>query len=97
MNTLEISKEIRRISFTYTTEQYKFTGNCDVNSDNTVTNIDAQVMTLNGDNIGSCNSNGGASVNIWNSAYKDSIDIVSYNFKSLQTDLFNKYNAIVNE
>ena len=97
MNTLEISKEVRRINFTYTTDNYKYTGTCDINSDNTVTNIDAQVMTITGESIGNCNSNGRASVNIWNSNYKNSIDTVSSEFKSLQTDIFNKYNTLVNE
>lgn len=95
MNTLTINKEIKQASFTYETETLIFTGTCEVSSDNVVGNTNAQINLINGTNIGNCGNNGNASVNIWNSEYKDLIDVAAYEFKNLQNDLITKYTTSV--
>lgn len=106
MNTLEITKEIKQVTFKYVADIYEFTGTCSVTVDKEIKDITAQVG-LKGTNvespsssthIGSCSSNGSTNVNIYNNEYKDKIDEVAHHFKTLQADLSVKYStAIFNE
>lgn len=92
-NTLNIDKEVKKVDFTYITTTFKFNGTCTVNSDLEVNDINAQISFKSNDmNIGSCSSNGGTSINIWNNEYKQYIDSVASEFKSLQEDLISHYN-----
>lgn len=92
MNDLNITNVIRKVSFTYETAALKFEGNCDVSSDNIVSDVNAQVsLKETGINIGSCSSNGSTSVNIWNTEYKTYIDTVATDFKALQVLLSTEY------
>lgn len=92
MNELIINKETKNSEFTYTTEKFRFTGNCTVNADKTVENVNAQVYLLSNEiSIGNCSSNGSTSVNIYNNEYKSMIDTVAQDFKALQGELTTKY------
>lgn len=95
MNSLNITNEKRQITFDYTSNLFKFQGVCCVSSDNTITDINVQVMLLEDTNlsIGNCNSNNGSSINIWDSRYSHYIDSIATDFKALQTELVNTYNV----
>ena len=94
MNKLDVTKEIRQVTYTYTSDNLE--GTCNVDSKKAVSDVNAQVSVKQGEapmNIGSVSSNGSTSINIWNSEYKSLIDTVATAFKSLQTDLTNYYNV----
>lgn len=96
MNKLDVTKEIRQVTYTYTSDNITFEGTCNVDSKKAVSDVNAQVSVKQGEapmNIGSVSSNGSTSINIWNSEYKSLIDTVATAFKSLQTDLTNYYNV----
>lgn len=94
MNNLEINKEIKQITFVYTTTTYKFEGTCNVSTTNEVSDINTQV-SLKSDsasiNIGNCSSNGSTNVNVYNQEYKNSIDVIATDFKALCAGLAEKY------
>lgn len=93
-NTLNIDKELKKIDFTYLTTTFKFNGTCTVNSNFEVEDINAQISFKSNDMyIGNCSSNGGTSINIWNNEYKQYIDSVALEFKSLQEDLISHYSV----
>lgn len=102
MNTLEITKEIKQVTFKYVADVYEFTGTCNVTAEKEVTNISAQVyITSSTDgiespraSIGNVSSNGSTNVNIYDKTYKDKIDEVAHYFKLLQEDLTKKYNVL---
>jgi hypothetical protein len=94
MNKLDVTKEIRQVTYTYTSDNLTFEGTCNVDSKKAVSDVNAQVSVKQGEapmNIGSVSSS--TSINIWNSEYKSLIDTVATAFKSLQTDLTNYYNV----
>ena len=96
MNKLDVTKEIRQVTYTYTSDNLTFEGTCNVDSKKAVSDVNAQVSVKQGEapmNIGSVSSNSSVSINIWNNGYKGLIDTVATAFKSLQTDLTNYYNV----
>jgi hypothetical protein len=96
MNKLDVTKEIKQVTYTYTSDNLTFEGTCNVDSKKVVSDVNAQVSVKQGEapmNIGSVSSNSSTSINIWNSEYKSLIDTVATAFKSLQTDLTNYYNV----
>lgn len=101
MNTLEITKEIKQVAFKFTTAAYQFTGTCDVQIDGIVTNINTQISTRIDDDsyesIGNGHCNGNTSVNIYNPVYKDRIDSIALDFKSLCAALKEEYSVLIEE
>ena len=99
MNDLEITKEIKQVAFKYTTAAYQFSGTCDVTEDDSVTNINTQVSIKTDEmtqSIGNCSNNSNTSVNIYNTAYKDRIDVIAAEFKLLCADLTEEYSNLSN-
>jgi hypothetical protein len=96
MNKLDVTKEIRQVTYTYTSDNLTFEGTCNIDSKKVVSDVNAQVSIKQGEapmNIGNVSSNSSVSINIWNNDYKGLIDTVATAFKSLQTDLTNYYNV----
>lgn len=95
-NTLEIKKEIKQVTFSYSTTVLKFDGTCDVTSEKKIQNVNSQIMLKDGSvGIGNATSNGSTSVNIWNEEYKQYIDSAAHDFKNLQSDLAEHYSAVI--
>lgn len=98
INTLEITKEIKQVTFKYTAQNYEFNGSCNVTSVKEVTDINTQVSVKTGNmstTIGNCSSNGSTNVNIYDAQYKDKIDEVAHYFKQLQADLDEEYSIVI--
>lgn len=97
INTLEITNEVKQVTFKYIAQNYEFTGNCNITQDLDIEDINAQV-SIKIDNmlttIGNCSSNGSTNVNIYDSTYKGKIDEVAHYFKQLQSDLEERYTII---
>mgnify|MGYP006947703779 CR=1 FL=1 len=96
MNDLSITKELKQVNFKYVSNNLTFEGTCDVTSEKKVENINASVSVKVGEmdtNIGNVSNNGSVSVNIWNTEYKNMVDVVAAALKSMATDLANYYNV----
>ena len=93
MNSLNITKEVKQVSFDYTTDNYRFIGNCEVTSDLVVENVNTSVQTIDGTHIGSCSNNGSSSISIYDANHKNEIDVVAVAFKALQDELTAHYSV----